>query len=165
MKTIYLVRHAIAAEPGPDYPTDDVRPLTDDRIARLTRQVSGLGALDVAVDVILTSPLVRCRQTAQILSEGLASHPPVEVLDPLRPGGRIAEVLAGLGPYRQAGAVALVVHEPSIGVLAATLIGAQGTVEFKKGAVCRVDVAGLPPRGAGTLVWMLPPKVLRRLGG
>jgi phosphohistidine phosphatase SixA len=55
-------------------------------------------------------------------------------------------------------------HEPSIGAVAAALIGAQGSIPFKRGAMCRVDVASFPPRGAGVLVWFLPPKVMRGLG-
>lgn len=164
MKSIYVVRHAIAADIGPSCPTDEVRPLTDEGVARWRLQVAGLRSLDAAIDIVLTSPLVRCRQTAAILSEGLGG-PPVEVLDALRPGGRLERVLAGIGDQRHAGSIALVGHEPSIGAIAASLLGASGTVPFKRGAVCRVDVESFPPRAAGALVWMLPPKVLRRLGG
>ncbi len=163
MKSIYVVRHAIAADIGPSWPTDDERPLTEEGIERWRQQVRGLRSLDTSIDVVLTSPLLRCRQTAQILSEGLGD-PPVDVLDALQPGGRLAEVMAGIGDRRQTGSIALVGHEPSVGGIVASLLGAQGTVPFKKGAVCRVDVEAFPPRAAGALVWMLPPKVLRRLG-
>ena len=164
MKSLYLIRHAVAADPSPAYATDAVRPLTEEGIERWRQQVRGLRTLDVEVEMILTSPYVRCRQTAEILAEGLPGPPAVIVFDALRPGGRIGDVLDGVGDYRQAGALALVGHEPSIGSLAAQLMGAPGTIPFKKGAVCRIDVETFPPRGAGQLVWLLPPKVLRRLG-
>jgi phosphohistidine phosphatase len=164
MKTLYLIRHAIAADQGPEYPSDDVRPLTEEGAARFRVQVRGLRGLDVTADIILASPLLRCRQTAQLLAEGLAGDVPVETLEALRPGGRVADVLEGLAPHRRVGALALVGHEPSIGYLASALIGATGSMPFKKGAVCRIDVDAFPPRGGGLLVWMLPPKVLRRLG-
>ena len=73
-------------------------------------------------------------------------------------------MLEALGGWRSARAVALVGHEPSIGVLAASLLGAGGGMPFKKGAVGRVDVDSIPPRAAGLLAWFLPPRVLRRMG-
>lgn len=164
MKSCYLIRHAIAADPSPAYVTDAIRPLTEEGIERWRQQVRGLRTLDVNVETILTSPYARCRQTAEILAEGLPGTPSVIVCDALRPGGPIADVIHGTGDYQRSSALALVGHEPSIGSLAAQLIGAQGSVPFKKGAVCRIDVETLPPRSAGQLIWLLPPKVLRRLG-
>lgn len=164
MKPLYLIRHAIAADAGPSCPNDEDRPLTEDGINRFRLQVRGLRGLDVVPDVILTSPLLRCRQTAGLLAEELGGGIPVDVLNALRPGGHVSDVLAGIGERRRAGSIALVGHEPSIGYLASTLIGATGPMPFKKGAVCRIDVGGFPPHGPGVLVWMLPPGVLRRLG-
>lgn len=164
MKTLYVVRHAIAADPGPSYPTDASRPLTEEGMDRWRAQVRGLRGLDVSVDAILTSPLIRCRQTAEILGDGLDGRPGVEVLDALRPGGRLEDVLDGIAAFRAKDALALVGHEPSIGAIAAALIGAPVPIPFKKGAVCRVDVPAFPPRSAGTLIWMLPPRVMRKLG-
>ena len=164
MKTLFLIRHAIAADAGASYPDDTLRPLTEAGVDRWTREVRGLVLLDAAMDVILTSPLLRCRQTAALLSEGLEGRPPVEVVDALRPGASLEALMEPLGAHRRAAAVALVGHEPSIGAIVASLLGAAVPVPFKRGAVCRVDVAAFPPRAAGTLVWMLPPRALRRLG-
>ena len=57
--------------------------------------------------------------------------------------------------------VALVGHEPNIGELAARLIGARSPIEFKKGAICRIDFDGLPPKSVGMLRWFLPPRILQ----
>ncbi len=59
--------------------------------------------------------------------------------------------------------LALVGHEPDMGELAARFLGARGHIEFRKGAVCAIDVDGAMPAGPGTLRWFLPPRVLRRL--
>jgi phosphohistidine phosphatase len=163
MKTIYLVRHAVAAEPGPGYPTDEVRPLTEEGAERWRIQVRGLRQLDVAPDIILTSPYVRCRETARFLAEGVGCTS-VELVAALRPGGHLEDVLQAVGDCRHADSVALVGHVPSIGELAARLLGARGEVVFKKGAVCRIDVSAIPPRAPGTLVWLVPPKAQRALG-
>jgi len=59
--------------------------------------------------------------------------------------------------------IALVGHEPGIGALAARLIGSRQALVFKKGAIARIDVPALPPAGAGTLRWLVTPRLLRRL--
>ena len=68
---LYLVRHAIAAERGGDWPDDDKRPLTQRGVARFKEAVEGFNKLDDGIDEIFTSPLVRARQTAELLAAGL----------------------------------------------------------------------------------------------
>ena len=159
--SLYLIRHGIAADQGPDYPSDDERPLTDEGIRRLEQQVKGLRVLDVSVDRMLTSPLVRARQTAEILAEGLGCRAPLLVVDALRPGARFEAVVAVLERLGQERSVALVGHEPSMGQFAARFIGAARPLHFKKGSVCRIDADTIPPVGAGALQWLLPPRALR----
>jgi phosphohistidine phosphatase len=161
---LYLVRHAIAAERGDDWPEDDKRPLTERGIARFEEGVSGLEYLDVVIDEIFTSPLIRAKQTAALLSAGLKGSPPVKMLDALAPGSAPAEVIAQLARAAKRRKLALVGHEPGLGELAAYLIGAARPFEFRKGGVCRIDVQGLPSKRPGSLVWFVTPKALRRLG-
>jgi phosphohistidine phosphatase len=160
---LYLVRHAIAAERGPKWPDDAKRPLTHKGAARMRQVVRGLRALGVEVDLVLTSPLVRARQTAEILVDGLGSAPRLEVTAALAPDEVPAAVAAVLGRHASASRIALVGHEPAIGALAAWLIGAREPVLFKKGGVCRIDVPTLPPGRNGQLVWHAAPKMLRAL--
>ena len=162
---LYLVRHGIAAEPGADYPDDAARPLTDEGAERLRVQFKALRRLDVEIDHILTSPLVRTVQTAALLKEAFRNAPAVSVSEALRPGGRFEAVMAELARLPRAMGVALVGHEPSIGMIGARLLGARDGIPFKKGSVCRIDVATLPPTEPGQLQWFLPPRVLRSLGG
>jgi len=162
--SIYLVRHGLAAEQGAAYPNDDDRPLTDDGIERWRQQVKGLRELDVRLDRVLSSPLVRARQTAEILAAGVGCAGPLVIVDALRPGGRFEGVAAALARLGDDRAVALVGHMPSIGLLAARFIGAHGSLQFKKGSVCRIDAETLPPAGAGQLQWLVPPRALRALG-
>jgi phosphohistidine phosphatase len=161
---IYLVRHAIAAERGPEWPDDGKRPLTVDGIARFKAVVAGLRALAVDIDIVVTSPLVRARQTADLLSSGLPSRPPVRAMDALSPGFAPQDVLIQLARATRRRRVALVGHEPGLGELAAHLVGAARPLPFRKGAVCRIDVQSLTGDRAGTLVWFMPPKALRRIG-
>jgi phosphohistidine phosphatase len=159
---LYLVRHAIAAERGPAWPDDAKRPLTSKGISRMRDVVRGLRDLDVAIDVILTSPLVRAKQTAEILAEGLRPTPPIAVVAALSPGVPPVQVIEALGTFRKMHRIALVGHEPGMGELAAWLIGAKQALPFKKGGVARIDIGSTPAPGQGELVWMATPKMLRK---
>jgi phosphohistidine phosphatase len=163
-RTIYLVRHAIAAERGEKYPDDTVRPLTRDGIARMRKASGGFATLDPKVEVILSSPLVRARRTAEILATVLGPDIAVEMCDELSPGQSPAGVARALTAHASRHVVALVGHEPDLGELAAWLIGAREPLQFKKGGIARIDVANFPPGRNGQLVWLATPRMLRALG-
>lgn len=161
---LYLIRHGIAADRGDDYPDDSKRPLTAKGLAALKKEASALAQLGVDFDQIITSPLVRTRQTAEVFSQVLSSTPPVALSDSLAPAGAPAAVFQELARHMRKERIALVGHEPNIGELAARLIGARVPLDFKKGAICRIDFEVFPPKGTGQLRWFLPPRLLRRLG-
>jgi phosphohistidine phosphatase len=161
---IYLIRHGIAAERGEEYPDDSKRPLTSRGIARLKQEAKALDKLEVVFDQIIASPLLRTRQTADVLSESMKSKPPVTTADALAPAGTPAAVIQELGKHMRKGRLALVGHEPNLGELAGRLIGARAPIEFKKGAVCRIDFEVLPPKGMGQLRWFITPGMLREIG-
>jgi phosphohistidine phosphatase len=160
---LYFVRHGLAEERGDAWPDDTKRPLSEDGIARLRKAARGLARIGVSVDVVLTSPLVRTRQTAEIVAAALDPRPSIVNIDSLAPDGGYAGVIADLEKHVRKSRIALVGHEPMIGELAARLIGSRHPIEFKKGAVCRIDVEDLPPAGPGQLRWLMPPKILRAL--
>jgi phosphohistidine phosphatase len=159
---LYLVRHAIAAERGPKYPDDRLRPLTPAGSKKFAQTVPGLIEMDVVIDVILSSPLVRARDTAMLLAAGLKPKPPIVEIEALSPGGRSQAINEAIKTHtKRYRRLALVGHEPDLGELAARLLGARGGVEFKKGAVCLIEMDGATPTGPGTLRWLLTPKALR----
>lgn len=157
---LYLVRHAIAAERGEDWPDDRLRPLTRAGIARFKEVARALAKLNVVLDIVYTSPLTRARQTAELLVAGLPGHPELRLIDALAPGEPPRAVLTVLraSPHR----VALVGHEPDLGGLAALLLGTAKPLAFKKGGVGRIDLTSSAKAGQGSLVWFAPPKLLRR---
>lgn len=163
MAEIYLVRHGIAAERGKDWPDDTQRPLTHKGVARMKDVTAGLKDLGVTLDLILTSPLLRARQTAEVLHEGLGCATALEETTLLAPGGRPADLIDHLRSHKKAGHVALVGHEPDLGQLAAFLIGAKAPLVFKKGGVCRIDFEKFPPVPPGQLHWFALPRMLRSI--
>ncbi len=163
--TLYLVRHAVAAEAGREYPDDSLRPLTPEGMAKFRKEAPALAAMEAAIDRIYSSPLVRARQTAEILAESVPGHPPVQVIDALAPGGTFNDVMNAIARAGRDTQIALVGHEPGMGALAARLIGGSAAIPFKKGAVCRIDVEGLPPAAPGELRWFLTPKIMKIIAG
>ena len=79
MRSLYLVRHAIAFERGQDWPDDTKRPLTHKGAARMREVVDGLLALGVELDLVITSPLVRAKQTADLVIAGWPGPPALVV--------------------------------------------------------------------------------------
>jgi phosphohistidine phosphatase len=161
--TLYLVRHAIAHERGEEWPDDTKRPLTHEGAAKMRRAVEGLRELDLKIDVVYTSPLVRAIETAELLVSGLKPTPELRPLPALVPGGAANKVAEAVTFERDARTFALVGHEPSLGELAAWLIGARAPLPFRKGGVCRIDFSDQPPNRNGQLIWFVTPKMLRAL--
>ena len=160
---LYVIRHDIAEKRGEAWPDDAKRPLTEEGMQRMRRASRSLAGIGVCIDVVLTSPLVRTRQTADIFAAAFSPHPAVVNLDALAPDGSPVAVIAELEKYSKKKHIALVGHEPGVGDLGAKLAGMRREMEFKKGAICRIDVESLPPKGPGALRWFLPPKLLRNL--
>jgi phosphohistidine phosphatase SixA len=113
--------------------------------------------------VILTSPLVRTRQTAESVAAAFDARPPIVAIDSLAPGGTYPAVINDLEKQSRRTRIALVGHEPGIGEVAARLAGSRHAFEFRKGAVCRIDVDELPLSGAGTLRWFLTTKIMKAI--
>ncbi|HKB09152.1 MAG TPA: phosphohistidine phosphatase SixA [Vicinamibacterales bacterium] len=160
---LYLIRHGLAEERGDAWPDDTKRPLTAEGMARMRKAARGLDRLGVIIDVVLTSPLVRARQTAEIVADAIHPRPSLVAVESLSPDGSFPAVVAELEKHARKMRIALVGHEPGIGEIAARLIGSRHAIEFKKGAVCRIDVETLPPSGPGDLRWLMTTKIMRAI--
>jgi phosphohistidine phosphatase len=140
-----------------------LRPLTPRGKERTEQAARGL-ARALALTRIVTSPLVRATQSADVLREAAELKRENESLDALAPGGSYHEVVAQLKTLKASETVALVGHEPDLGKLAAVLLFAAParSLPLKKAGACVIDfVSGLNP-GEGKLVAFLPPRFLRR---
>ncbi len=162
---LYIMRHGIAGERGAEYPDDSKRPLTADGKRKLRECVAGLAKLGVELDWIVSSPLVRARETAEIVAEGLGSRTPLDLCDALSPGGDPESLIKFLAKQPSRTRVLVSGHEPDLGELAARLIGAgrHAHFAFKKGGCCLITFDEFPPKSPGQLLWWLTPKVMRKL--
>ena len=160
---LYLIRHGIAEDRGDAWPDDTKRPLTEGGMSRLRRSARSLARIGVSFDVVLTSPLVRTQQTAEIVASAFSPKPAIVNVEALAPDGSPTAVIAELEKHSKRTRIAIVGHEPGIGELASRLAGLRTDMEFKKGAIARIDVDMLPPKGPGILRWFIPPKFLRNI--
>ena len=160
---LILVRHAIAEERGAAWPDDDQRPLSRDGLRKWKQAARGLAVLLPKVDALLTSPLVRTCQTAEVLAHALTPAPRLHLFPALRPDSNVSDAIAALKARPVKGTTVLVGHEPLLSELASTLLHLHGPLEFKKGGALALVTNGLGVRGPARLEWYLPPRVLRDL--
>jgi phosphohistidine phosphatase len=161
------MRHGLAVERDVTTVMDDAkRPLTSEGKQKMREIASGLERIGVEADWIVSSPLVRAVETAEIVAEGLGSKPPLDICEALRPGGAPEALIGFLAKRSNRRRVFVVGHEPDLGELAARLIGAgrNASLPFKKGGCCLITFSVFPPKSPGRLVWWLPPRILRKMG-
>jgi phosphohistidine phosphatase len=160
---LLIIRHAIAFERDRDRWADDAaRPLSPAGIRRSHKAAAGLKELCKVPDRLLTSPLVRARQTAKILTE-VAGWPRAEIAPELRPGEVAAAVLALLAKDRSK-RIAVVGHQPDLSaLLTVCLLKDGGTlpIEIKKNAVACLSFDGRARAGGAVVKWLATPRLLR----
>ena len=165
MRELLIIRHGIAHErDASTWPNDDERPLTDRGRDRFQRAARGLRRVVEVPDELLSSPLVRARETAAILEEK-AGFPRSHELDVLRPDTELAAVLCALDE-RPGARIAIVGHEPDLSHLIGAMMGGvdvRARAQMKKGAVAQISFSDHVQAGAGQLLALLPPHVLRAL--
>jgi len=159
---LLLLRHGIAAPLGGKVTRDEDRPLTTEGARRFRQVAAALVRLAPKPRAILTSPLLRARQTAEIAAEGWGDLCP-EVLPALRTGDPRG-LRKALGRFSDDDTVLLVGHEDWISELAAHLLGGQSgrAFRFRKGGVALIELESAEAT-RGTLIWFIPPRVFRRL--
>lgn len=158
---LLVLRHGVAEDAGPDTGwQDEPRALTEEGTARMEHEARGMAALGIGADVVLTSPLVRCRQTAEIVAAAIGGTARDEPR--LRPGTHLDLVADVLLEHPDAGSVLICGHEPDLSELIAALTGGA-EVEFRKGSLAILEVEAPRPAGA-RLRALYPPAILRALG-
>ena len=158
-KFVVLLRHGIA-EPHGARADDDARILTETGNRRMKQIGRGLARRFPKAEVIYSSPLIRCLETAEWVEKGYRSKIAVQTFDALKPAASVSDVRA-LIDASQARRIICVGHEPNLSatMLALTKMSPDATIELKKGGCYGLRISG---DGSLKLEWMLPPRVLRR---
>ena len=162
------MRHAEAVPRGnPAYSVDAQRPLTMEGQAQARQAGEGLKRLKIPVTVIATSPDVRAKQTAERVARVFGPAVQIVEVDALRSEARPADASKALGAFETQPHLLCVGHEPHLSQWLAELVAGPGGVQalFKKAGVACVELEKVPPpRGSGTLRWLLTPKHLTLIG-
>ncbi|HSY11015.1 MAG TPA: phosphohistidine phosphatase SixA [Verrucomicrobiae bacterium] len=156
---IFFLRHANAGEPKLNPAKDEKRPLDKLGIEQSHDVGRALAALNITVDVILSSPLKRAMQTASVVANEIDHEEKVLTDNALRPGATYEQFQDLLRRYSRKDAIMVVGHNPTMTEFLSKMVGAApGTLEMKKGAIARVEKEG---RRAAVLKWCMPPKLVR----
>jgi phosphohistidine phosphatase len=156
---IYFLRHASAGKTKAPTEEDEKRPLDAKGIEQSRQMGKMLAALDIEPGAIVSSPLTRAVQTAELVAEQLNGQPSTILDDALRPDASYEHFLDMLQHHARQKAIIVTGHNPNESEFLSYLISdraSKDAVELKKGAVAKVDYQG----GRGTLEWCLTPKLL-----
>jgi phosphohistidine phosphatase len=160
---LYILRHGDAGEAGDPRYKDAERPLTTKGIQRTKQLAHVLREMEISMDVIVSSPLTRARETAEIVARGLKLGEDVRISEHLAPSGSMEELVHQLNTIRPAPKNAMLVgHEPYLsGFISLLCTGGPGLpMVFKKGALSRLDLQVLSCGKCATLDWLLQPRVI-----
>lgn len=160
---LYLLRHGLAAESSASGRDSD-RPLTPKGERKLRQAAKAMEALKLPFDLILSSPYLRARQTAEVVAETFGAQKRLEFSDTLKPNGsanELVQLLRERVPAREE--VLLVGHEPFLSELIGLLVtgGTTSTIVMKKGGLCKLAIESLKPGRCAALEWLLTPKQMK----
>lgn len=165
---LYILRHAIAVDSGtPGIEDDSQRPLTQEGAVKMRSIARGMRKMDIELDLILSSPYVRARQTAEIVVNEFKLKGDFHVSNDLMPGASEGKIISEIVKrYSQKNNILLVGHEPSLSALISKLVSGDSTlsITMKKGGLCHLNIDTLTYDRCATLEWLLYPFQLVEMG-
>jgi phosphohistidine phosphatase len=159
---LYFLRHASAGQPVANPKKDEKRALDETGVEQCGYVGRALAALDVQVDVMISSPLKRAAQTASLIGNEMGYEGKLQFEDALRPTASFVDFRKMLDKYARYESVMVVGHNPTLSEFLGRAIsesGCEAAIDLKKGAVARAETN----RNAASLTWCLTPKILRTL--
>ncbi|RYZ64165.1 MAG: hypothetical protein EOP05_22465 [Proteobacteria bacterium] len=161
---LLIVRHAIAVDRADHQGEEDHRPLTIEGLRKMRKNARGLSIISERPAALITSPLTRAVQTAEVLRdtwEGLDFL----VSEALRPKAKPIELVKWIraNVEEDGELICIVGHEPHLTHLIGWFLTRdfEAALELKKGGACLLDFEGQISRGAGKLLWLATPSLLR----
>ncbi len=149
---LYFLRHGKAGSPRAK--NDDERELTDAGVTALRTAAPLWRRLNLRPDVVLSSPLPRALQTAELFCEAVGGSPVTD--DRLRPGASWGDLARAMAAHQDARRVMFVGHEPDLSGAVSDLTGAA-SVRMRKGGLACLEFYGIPEPGGGEIAWLLDP--------
>ncbi|MGO9480575.1 MAG: phosphohistidine phosphatase SixA [Candidatus Kryptoniota bacterium] len=163
---LYLLRHGIAAEKGDAaFPRDADRPLTTAGVQKMRNIAKAMKGLDMSIDLILSSPFIRAKQTAEIVADAFGLDRALRFSANLAVGGDPSMLVKEI-QSENSRSILLVGHEPHLSDLVSVLISGHDGLEIvmKKGGLCKLTVEALRLGRCATLEWLMGPRQILRDG-
>jgi len=160
---LLLLRHGQAGRKSHS-PGDSKRSLTEAGMQEVKDLAQGLKSLEIQLDGVFTSPLLRAKQTADIVSTSLKYSGKIQELDSLKPEGNRLEFYSLLSKVKQDSTVLVVGHEPYLSEMISEAISQPGCrINLKKAGLAKIKVISTIPKVKGDLRWLLTPKLLKKI--
>ena len=158
---LYIMRHANAGIPRENPQLDLKRGLVKEGKEQCMQMARLLNAMRVQVDVILSSPLKRATQTAQLVGTEMGYEAPIEITQALAPEAEFGDFIEMLNGYAECDGVLVVGHNPNLFRFIGRLVAGQkgAAIRIRKGSVTHINMATHPPR----LQWLVDPRMARSI--
>lgn len=162
MEEIFILRHSEAEDLSEGKEISDFdRKLTEDGIKKTKKLSSFFYNLNEGVDLILASPYIRTKETAEIFVSNLDPKVEIKTVDFLRSGSSLKEIAKGLLPYVSLKKIVLVGHAPDLEIFLGKLIGAE-RIRLKKGSLAKVSLNNSIEL-VGELKWLITPRLIKEV--
>ena|SRR5690349_12061711 len=159
---VYFLRHASAGQSVANPKKDEKRALDEIGVEQCGNIGRTLAALDIQMDVILSSPLKRAAQTASLVGNEIGYEGKLQMENALRPASAYSDFTKLIAKHARHDSIMVVGHNPNLSEFLGRIVsenGCEASVELKKGAVARVEIS----RNTGTLQWCLTPRIVRAI--
>ncbi len=162
MLELYMIRHSLAGRSLEDEAMDHERPLTKKGKEKMRDVSKGLQRLKIRFDVVVTSPLQRSKESAEIVNAYCSDTKEVIVTDLLCPGASYNNLIKFLNKLKDFKKVAIVGHEPFLSGFASYCLtnNKHSLMSLKKGGVLKLEMEKVIKPGKCMLSWLMEPSQL-----
>jgi len=160
---LFILRHGEAGKHSVATRNDFRRILTIAGKHEIEEIAKAFVKLGLEFDFVFTSPLIRCKQTVEIILKYVKSKNNVEELNELKPEGNKLELYNKLSKLKHDSLALIVGHEPYLSELIGDAIGGASRIDLKKGGLARIRTTSFQPKIQGELRWLLTPKHMKKI--
>ena len=160
---LFILRHGEAGKRIAPGHNDARRPLTVAGEEEITEISEALERIGIRFDIILTSPLKRAYQTADIVAKEFKAQKKMQKLQELSPEGNRSALYQKLSSFKEGTSILVVGHNPYLSEMVSEMITDEkyGRIDIKKGGIVRIRVTSATPKLKGELRWLITPRLLR----
>jgi phosphohistidine phosphatase len=160
---LFILRHGEAGKRIAPGHNDARRPLTVAGEEEITEIAEALERIGIRFDIILTSPLKRAYQTADIVAKEFKAQKKMQKLQELSPEGNRFAFYQKLSSFKEGTSILVVGHNPYLSEMVSEMFADEkyGRIDIKKGGIVRIRVTSATPKLKGELRWLITPRLLR----